>query len=137
MGIGFGDGAGSESDFACAETVDDDFDHLEIDVVELENVMIREKTMTDFDFGCFLDGMWVGMRNENEDYPDVPVCISLFYLRDASEKVKTFYCDVASFPHHRSNSDVGVLGLDFRQKLLDPYVADFEWGFLSDKIRAG
>lgn len=136
VGIGVGDGAGSESGSACAGTVDDDFETLGNGAAKLESAMIREKLTTVFDCGWILDGVWAVTRSEHQNCADVLVCIPLFYPHDALEKVKTFDCDAQIFSHHLSNPDVGVWGLDFRRKAVDLYVADSHWDFLSDTIRA-
>lgn len=138
MGIGVGGGGESESGSACAGNVDDDdFETLENDAVELGSAMIHEGTMIVSDSGWILDGVWAATRNEDLDCADVLVCVPPFYPHGALEKVMIFDYEARGFLLHLSNLDVGVLGLDFRRKTLDLCVADFEWGFLSDKIRAG
>lgn len=137
VGIGVGDGGvGSESGFACAGTVDDDFEILDDDSVELESATIDEKTVIVSDFGWILDGVLAVRRSEDLDCADVLVRIPFSYSHDALEKVMIFDNDVRAFLHHLPNPDVGVSGLDFHRKTLDLYGADFRWGFLSDTIRA-
>lgn len=143
MGIGGGDGVGSESGFACAEIFvvvvvddDDDFGVLGGGFVGLESVMARGKKVIVFGAGWILVGVRAVTQNDDLDCADVLVYVHLSYPHDASEKAMTFGNDAQAFPHRLSNPDVGVWGLDFRRKILELYVADSGRGFLSDTVRA-
>ena len=134
-GIGVGDGVGTESGFACAGTVDDDFEILDHDTVELESATIDEKTVIVSDFGWILDGVLAVTRSGDPDCADVLVRIPFSCPHDALEKAMTFGNDARTFPHHLPNPDVGVSGLDCHRKILDLYGGDFRWGFLNDTSR--